>query len=78
MQNEIKIARPEYLTLIKEIIETDIPKTVPNLTKEWNEKYPLSRLSEVTMRKYLNYIVKSDKQFERQDISGRHGYVRKR
>lgn len=72
-----EITRPEYLPLIRNILETDIPKTTPNIVAEWNTQYPLSRLCEATMRRYLNYMVKQG-EILKQDVSGRHGYLLKR
>lgn len=73
------ILKPELLPYIEQILEQDIPKTTPNIVKEWNEKHPLSRLSEPTMRKYLNHLADDkNSKVERKEVFGRHGFFLKK
>lgn len=54
-----KLLKPELLPLIVDEL-TGIPRTMGDILKTYNENHPYSRLSHITMRKYLNALVDNE------------------
>lgn len=55
-----RMMKPELLPLIEEEL-TEIPRTMGDVLKTYNSNHPYSRLSHVTMRKYLDHLVETSR-----------------
>lgn len=60
MSKRDKIMKPELFSLIEGEL-SEVPRTMGDILKTYNENNPYSRLSHITMRKYLQYLVKESR-----------------
>lgn len=60
MRKKERMMKPELLPLIEREL-SEIPRTMGDILTTYNETNPYSRLSHITMRKYLDHLVEESK-----------------